>query len=175
MAVQICEGLHFPILNASMYHRPQPDIQFWTSRYIMGLNRTSETKVITVWIWQGHPSSILRVAVYYGPQSDIWVKSYGCLILPRASLSNFKRVDILLASIGHPCQKLWPLEFSQDILINFLASQYFMGLNWTSESKVMAQWICLKLLCLILSISICYGPYSNILVKSYMVIRIYQH
>ena len=55
-------------------------VQFRTSRYIMRLNRTSEWKVMTIWIAQELP------------------------------LFNFERLDILCASIGPPSEKLWPFE-----------------------------------------------------------------
>jgi len=47
--------------------------QYVTSRYIMGLNRTSVYKVIVVWIRYKHPFSIWNVSIYYGTQSDICV------------------------------------------------------------------------------------------------------
>jgi len=55
--------------------------QFWASRYIMRLNRTSEWKVMIIWISRELP------------------------------LFNFERHDILWPQIGHPCEKLWPFEF----------------------------------------------------------------
>ena len=48
--------------------------QFGASRYISGLNRTSEYKVIVVWNCSELVSSILSVLIYDGTQSDIRVK-----------------------------------------------------------------------------------------------------
>ena len=56
MVVSICDGLHF-FLRAS--------------RYIMSLNRESETNVMAVRICVVSPFLLLRAMIYYGPQSDI--------------------------------------------------------------------------------------------------------
>jgi len=56
-------------------------VQFQPSRYIMRLNRTSVWKVMTIWISRQH------------------------------SLFNFRRLDVLCAWIGLPCDNLWPFEF----------------------------------------------------------------
>ena len=70
-------------------------VQLGASRYIAGLNQTSELKVIAVFIFYEHPFSISRVSIYYGTQSEIRVKSYCGLLLIRASVLNLERVDIL--------------------------------------------------------------------------------
>jgi len=60
-------------------------VQFRASRYIMRLNRTSELKVMSIWIsWE----------------------------LP---LFNFEHLDILCAWIGSPSENLWPFEFLESI------------------------------------------------------------
>ena len=113
-------------------------IKFRASRYIMHLNRTSELKVMTIWI-----SGELR-------------------------LFNFERLDILCAWIGNPSDKLWPFELlkifhcsissisiyyvpqsdlrvksydhlncSKASIVQFRACRYIMRLNRTSELKVM--------------------------------------
>ena len=132
--------------------------QFREPRYIMRLNRTSEGKVMTIWIAQELP------------------------------LFNFERLDILCAWIGPPSEKLWPfkllktfrcsiscvsiyyapesylrlksydhLNFSRAFVVQFRASRYIMRLNRTSVWKVMTIWIsrelalfnfeCLDILC----------------------------
>ena len=52
------------------------NIQFRATRYITSLNRTSEKKVIVVWIGLEVQHSISSVSIYYGTLSDIRVKSY---------------------------------------------------------------------------------------------------
>ena len=94
---EFLERFRCSISRNSIYYAPESDIrvkcydhlnflsvsvvQFWASRYIMRLNRTSELKVMTIWI------------------------SWELLLL------NFESLDILCALIGHPCGKWWPFEF----------------------------------------------------------------
>jgi len=113
-------------------------VQFRVSWYIMRLNRTSEWKVMTIWISQELP------------------------------LFNFERLDTLWAWIWPPCEKLWPFKLLESIrcsmssvsiyyapesdlrvksydqlnlsrasVVQFWASRYIMRLNRISELKVM--------------------------------------
>ena len=112
----------------------------------MGLNLTSEWKVMTICISLGLP------------------------------LLNFERLDMWCAWIGHPSEKLWPFEYldgfhwsissvsiyespESDIRVKtydhfnfprasvflFRASRYIKRLNRTSVWKVMTIWISLEL------------------------------
>ena len=112
-------------------------VQFRATRYIIGLNRTSESKVMAVWIFHVLPCLISSILVYYVPELDIRVISY-----------------------DH-------LNFSSASVVQFQTTRYVIGLNRTSESKVMAIWICLVLPCLISCISIYNAPELDIWVKSY--------
>ena len=116
-------------------------VQCWASPYIMRLNRTSEWKVMAIWISR------------------------------ELLLFNFERLDILCPWIGHPSEKLWLFEFLESIRcsissvsiyyapesdlrfksydhLNFLrasvaqfrASRYIRRLNLTSLSKGMTIW-----------------------------------
>jgi len=94
---EFLESFRCSISSFSIYYAPESDIrwksydhlnfsrafvvQLRVSRYIMQLNRTSVWQVMTNWISREH------------------------------SLLNFERLDIFCAWIGHPCDKLWPLEF----------------------------------------------------------------
>ena len=89
--------------------------------------------------------SIWSVSIYYASESDIRVKSYNHLNFLRASLFIFERLDKLWVSHMPPSQNLWPLEFVERFLVQFLVSQYIMRLNHTSEWKVMIIWISLEL------------------------------
>ena len=82
-------------------------VQFRVSRYIMSANRTSLWKVMTI--------PISRVL----------------------SLCNFEHLDILRPKFGHPCEKLWPFEFSRASVVQFRASRWVMSVNQTSVWKVM--------------------------------------
>ena len=77
----------------------------------MCLNRTSEWNVMTIWISR-------ELLLFY-----------------------FERLDILSPRIGHPAEKLWPLEFSRASVAQFWASRYVMWLHRTSEGKVMIVWV----------------------------------
>ena len=124
-------------------------IQFWVSWYITGLNRTSESKVIGVWIFSKLLYSISSNSIYYGTQSDIrqksncrmnlvrasffysncpdifrdtiehLSKSYSCLHLQEASVFNFKRLGILWDLVRDPSKKLLLFEFSRSFLYIF--------------------------------------------------------
>ena len=107
--------------------------QYRASRYITRLNRTPELKVNAVCICYELPFSITSVSIYYGTQSDIRVKSYCRLNLLRASFLNFKRLDILRDSIGHPNKNWLSFEFAKSLYSEFRASRYTSGLNRTSE------------------------------------------
>jgi len=112
-------------------------VEFRASRYIMCLNRTSDRNVMTKWV---------------------------CRELP---LFKFEHLDILCAWIGHPIEDLWVFEFLETFVVQLRAFRYIFGQNRTSKSKAMTVWICLVLLCLILSNSIYYAPESGIQIKSY--------
>ena len=104
------ERLH--ILQGSIGHPIQKLLSFEFAQsfsfqlrapwYITGFNRTSEPKVIVVWLFLEHPFSISSVSIYCKAQSYIRVKSYCRLNLIRASIFNYERLDILRDSIGHP-------------------------------------------------------------------------
>ena len=111
-------------------------VQFRASQYIIGLNQTSESKVMAVclclvlpcfilnisiyyapesgiwvksyaiWVSRELRCSISIVSTYYWPESDIWVKSYGSLNFPCASMFNFEHLNILCTWIGHLSEKL---------------------------------------------------------------------
>ena len=107
--------------------------QLQVSRYVTGLNCTSELKVIVIWICYELPFSILSVSIYYETQSDNKVKSYYHMNLLRASVLNFERLNIVRDSIGHPSKKLLWVEFSTSLRFQLRASRYITGLNRTSE------------------------------------------
>jgi len=95
--IKFLESFRCSIPTFSIYYPPESDlrvtcydhlnfsrasvVQFRASRYIMPLNRTSVSKLMTFWISRELP------------------------------LFNFERLDILCAWIGLPCYMLWPFEF----------------------------------------------------------------
>ena len=109
------------------------NFQFQASRYISGLNQTSEKKIIVDCICSEVQHSISSFSIYYGTQSNIRVKSYCRLNWLRDSTFNFEHLVILRDSFRHPSKKLLSFELSQSFNIIFRASRYIMGLNQTSE------------------------------------------
>ena len=81
--------------------------------------------------------SILTVLIYYEPESEIRVKSYGHLNFLRASMVHFR------------------------------VSRKIMGLTHTPESKVIDVWIFWELSCWVWSVSMYYVPELDIRVKCY--------
>jgi len=93
---EFLESFRYSISSVSIYYAPESDlrvksydhlncsrastVQFRAARYIMRLNRTSEWKVMTIWISRELP------------------------------LFNFVHLDILCAWIGPPSEKLWPFK-----------------------------------------------------------------
>ena len=155
---EFLESFRCSISSVLIYYAPESDlrvktddhlnfsrasvVQFWVSRYIIRLNRTSEWNVMTIWISRELP------------------------------LFNFERLDISCAWIRPPCEHLWPFEFldsfrcsissvsiceapESDIrlksydhlnlfiapIVHFWASRYVMHLNRTFVWKVMTIWI----------------------------------
>jgi len=75
---------------------------------------------------------ISSISIYYMPESDIWVKSYGCLNLPCDSKFNSEHLDILCAWIAVLIEKLWPFQFLESfrcsissVSIYFLPKSHF--------------------------------------------------
>jgi len=148
------ESFRCSISSVSIYYAPELDIRvksyyhlnfsryflvlFRASWYIMFLNRSSDWKVMTIWIsWE-------------------------------VPLFNFERLDILCSWIGHPSEKILPFEFLESFrwsisnfliydvpeldipvksydhlnflrasVVQFRASRYIMSANRTSQWKVM--------------------------------------
>ena len=116
---EFLDSVHCSISRVSIYYAPESDfrvysydhlnfarasvVEFWASRYVMRLNRTSEIKVMTIWISRELP------------------------------LFNFEGLNVLCALIGHSSIKLWPFEFPRTSVVHFWASRYIMRRNWTSE------------------------------------------
>ena len=153
MAVWICRELPWSISRVSINYACESDIrvksyrhlnfsrafvvQFWVSRYIMGVDHIFDSNVMPIWICRELPYSILRVSIYDTHELDIQEKSYGHL--------NFWRASV----------------------VQFLVSRYISSVDLTFESKVMAVWICREFPCSISRVSIYYAGESDIRVKSY--------
>ena len=84
------------------------------------------------------PFLLSRAMIYYGPQSDIRVKTLARRNSPESSMLNFERRDRLLALLGDPMEKLWSFVFAMGFIFILSASQQIMSLDQASESNVMA-------------------------------------
>ena len=130
-------------------------VQFWDSRYILGVNLAFDSKVMEVWICEEILRSILRVSICYGPQSNIRVKTYHNLNLPKLPC----RISSVTVYVGS----------QSDIHVKCYSGVNMLQLSCLSifKSKVIVIGISLELSYFISSISICYEPQSETWVKSY--------
>jgi len=89
--VKSCDHLNFT--RASV-------VQFRASRYVMRLNRTSELKVMTIWISWELTLLISSVSICDALELDTRVKNYDHLNFSRAFVVHFERLDMWCAWIG---------------------------------------------------------------------------
>jgi len=117
-------------------------VQFRASRYVIRLNRTSEWKVMTIWIsrelplFNFEPLDIL--CAWIGPMSEKLrpfelLRSFHCSI-SSVSTCDAPESDLRVKSYNH-------MNMSSAYVVQFRASLYVMRLNRTSEFKVMTIWI----------------------------------
>jgi len=155
---ELLKSFHCSISNFLIYYAPESDIQvksydhlncswaaivqFRTSRYIMHLNRTSEWKVMIIWISRQLPLFSLErldilCAWIESPSEKLWpfefLKSFHCWI-SNVSIYYAPKSDLRVKSYDH-------FNFSTTFVIQYRASRYIMRLNRTSEWKVMTIWI----------------------------------
>ena len=92
-SVSICDAPESNILVKSYDHlnfSRASDFRFLASRYVMRLNLTSVSKVMTIWFARHLPFSISSVSIYYAPETDLCVKNYDHLNFSRASVVQFR-------------------------------------------------------------------------------------
>jgi len=104
--------------------------------------------------------------IYYGPQSDIRVKSFAHWNSPESSMINFERRDRLLGLFEDPVEKLWSFVFVMGFIFFLRASQQIMSLDRASESNVMAVRICMGIPFQLLIAMIYYGHPLDMRVKT---------
>jgi len=144
--------------SISIYYAPESDlrvkcydhlnfsrssvVQFWASRYIMRLNRTSEWKVMTIWISRNLPLfNVYRLDILcawiWPPSENLWpfefLKSFRCSIAC-ISICDAPESDLRVKTNDH-------LKCSRASVVQLRASRYILRLNRTSEWKVMTIWI----------------------------------
>ena len=111
-------------------------IEFRASRYITGLNQTSELKVIVVSICSEHRYSISSLSIYYRTPSDIRVKTLLSFEFSQSFNIQFRASRYITGSINHPSKKLLSFELAQSFNIKFRESRYVTGLYRTYVKKV---------------------------------------
>jgi len=121
---------------------------------------------MVVRICMGIPFQLLIAMIYYGPQSDIPVKTFARRNSPESSMINFERRDRLLALFGDPLEKLWSFVFAMGFIFFLRASQQIMSLERAFESNVMAVRICKGIQFQLLIAMIYYVHQSDIRVKT---------
>jgi len=137
------------------------------SRSIMSFNRESESNIMAVRICMVIPFLLSRAMIYYGPQSDILVKSFARRNSPESSMIRVERRDRLLGLFGDPVEKLWPFVFAMGFIFILRASRSIMSFNQESESNIMVVRICMVSPIHLSRAMIYYGPQSDIQVKSF--------
>jgi len=134
----------------------------------MRLNRTSEWKVMTIWISRELPLFNLErldiLCAWFRNQSEkLWplelLKCFRCSI-SSISIYYAPESDILVKSYEH-------LDLSRASVVQSRPTWYIIWLNRTSEWKVMTFWISQDLLWFNFEHSIYYVPESHIPGKSY--------
>ena len=111
--------------------------------------------------------SISSVSIYYGPESELRVKSYVHLNFSRASIVQFRASRYIMCLNRTSELKVMTIWNSRELpSLNFCASRYIIRLNRTSELKDMTFEFLEKFCCSISSVSIYCVPESDLRVKS---------
>ena len=113
----------------------------------MRLNRTSEWKVMTIWIAQELPLfNFERLDIWCAwiehPSVNLW--SFNFLESFRCSISSVSICDAAESDLRVKCYDHW--NFSRAYVVQFWACRYLMRPNMTSVWKVMTSWISWELL-----------------------------
>jgi len=149
-SVSICYALESDLRVKSYDHlnfSRASGVPLWSSLYVMHLNRTSEWKVITIWISRELLLfNFERLDLLYAwiePPSDKllpfkFFESFHCSILS-VSIYYALESDLRVKSYDH-------LNFSRVSGVQFRASRFVMHLNRTFEWKVITIWISRELL-----------------------------
>ena len=124
-----------------------------------------------LWSFEFHESfrcSISSVSIYYAPESDIRVKSYGHLNFTRASVVQFHASRYIMRLNLTSVSKVMTIWISQELpLFNF--ERLYMWCAWIRLPS--EKWWPFKFLesfrCSITSVLIYYAPESDLRAKSY--------
>ena len=106
---------------------------------------------------ESFPCSFSSVSIYHGPHTYSWVKSFGRSNLPRASVFNFQRLDILCTSIGNPTEMFWPFEFLESLRCSFSSISICHSFHTYTRVKISGRLNFWELPCSISRVSIYYA------------------
>jgi len=115
----------------------------------------------------GIPFQLSSAVIYYGPQSDIRVKTFAGRNFAESSLLNYESLNRFPALCGDPEERLWPFEFAMGFIFQQRVSLYIINIYRTSETKVMAVRICVAIPLPLSSVVIYYRAQSDIRVKTF--------
>ena len=82
----------------------------------MSFDRASDSNVMAVRICLGIPFQLLIAMIYYGPQSDIRVKTFARKNSCGSSMLNYERRDRLLALFGDRMEILWAFVYAMGFI-----------------------------------------------------------
>jgi len=103
----------------------------------MSFDRASDSNVMAFQICLGIPFQLLIAMIYYGPQSDIRVKTFARKNSCGSCMLNYERRNRLLALFEDPMDKLWSFVYAMGFIFILRASQQIMSSDRASEYKVM--------------------------------------
>ena len=112
------------------------------SQHIIKIYRTTESKVMAIRICVGIRFPLSSSMIYYGPQLDIWVKTFARQNSPESSLLISWCLHRFPALCGDPEERLWPFVFAMGFIFQQWWSQHIIIIYQTIESKVMVVRIC---------------------------------
>ena len=124
---EFLESFRCSISSVSIYYAPELDfrvkcydhlnfkrasfVQLRASQYIIHLNRTSEWKVMTIWVYRELPLFNFKRLDLLCPRIGNLCETLWRLEFSSTFFFNSVRLDILCTLIGHPSEKLWQFEF----------------------------------------------------------------
>ena len=112
--------------------------------------------------------SITSVSIYYTPESDLWVKSYGHFSFSRVSVAQFRASRYIMRLNGTSEWKFMTICISQTLLLlNFERFDILCAWIGPPSEKLWPFELLESFRCSISSVLKYYAPESDLRVKSY--------
>ena len=122
---------------------------------------------MVVWICRELTCSISSVLIYYEPESEIRVKSYGHLNFSIASMRHFQAFQNIVGLTHTSKTKLWLFEFSESFRVKFWPFPYIMHLNQHPREMLWQFELLESFHCSLFNISKYHAPHRYTWVKSH--------